>query len=104
MQEVIAPAILPTARELVQRHRDAGDLCCIVAATNGVGTAPIGKALGFEHLLCIELGTEGGDPLARFTGASVGIPTFREGQNHAHRELAGPARSLFAGLSAKLVL
>ena len=71
---------LPAARALVQRHLDAGDLCCIVTATNVFITAPIGKALGFEHLLGIELGTEGGDPRARFTGAPVGVPTFREGK------------------------
>jgi len=80
MKEVIAPAILPAARALVQRHIDAGDLCCIVTATNVFITKPIGKALGFEHLLGIDLGTEGGDPLARFTGTAVGVPTFREGK------------------------
>lgn len=80
MQEVITPAILPAARELVQRHIEAGDLCCIVTATNVFITKPIGKALGFDHLLGIELGTEGDDPLARYTGAAVGIPTFREGK------------------------
>ncbi|WP_144111118.1 HAD family hydrolase [Paraburkholderia sp. BCC1886] len=80
MQEVITPAILPAARELVRRHLDAGDLCCIVTATNVFITQPIGRALGFEHLLGIELGTEGGDPLARFTGNALGVPTFREGK------------------------
>jgi HAD superfamily hydrolase (TIGR01490 family) len=80
MSEVIVPAIRPAARELIQRHLDAGDLCCIVTATNVFVTAPIGKALGFEHLLGIELGTEGGDPLARYTGTAVGVPTFREGK------------------------
>lgn len=80
MQDVITPAILPAARELVQRHVDAGDLCCIVTATNVFITTPIGKALGFEHLLGIELGTEGDDPSARYTGTAVGVPTFREGK------------------------
>lgn len=80
MQQVISPAILPAARELVQRHLDAGDLCCIVTATNVFITAPIGKALGFEHLLGIDIGTEGDDPLGRYTGRSVGVPTFREGK------------------------
>ncbi|MFP3563997.1 HAD family hydrolase [Paraburkholderia sp. SIMBA_030] len=80
MQDVITPAILPAARELVQRHVEAGDLCCIVTATNVFITTPIGKALGFEHLLGIELATEGDDPLARYTGTAVGVPTFREGK------------------------
>lgn len=59
MKEVIVPAILPAAQALVRQHREAGDLCCIVTATNVFVTAPIGKALGFDHLLGIELGTEG---------------------------------------------
>lgn len=80
MEEVIVPAILPAARALVRQHREAGDLCCIVTATNVFVTAPIGKALGFDHLLGIELGTEGGDPLGRYTGTAVGTPTFREGK------------------------
>jgi HAD superfamily hydrolase (TIGR01490 family) len=80
MEEVIIPAIRPAARELIARHLNAGDLCCIVTATNVFVTTPIGKALGFEHLLGIELGTEGGDPLGRYTGMAVGVPTFREGK------------------------
>lgn len=80
MEEVIIPAIRPAARELIARHLGAGDLCCIVTATNVFVTAPIGKALGFEYLLGIELGTEGGDPLGRYTGMAVGVPTFREGK------------------------
>ncbi|MGF6769377.1 HAD superfamily hydrolase (TIGR01490 family) [Paraburkholderia sp. GAS199] len=80
MRDIIAPATLPAALDLVRRHHEAGDLCCIVTATNEFITQPIGKALGFEHLLGIQLGTEGGDPLGRFTGAALGVPTFREGK------------------------
>ncbi len=80
MTDVIEPAILPAARELIARHAEAGDLCCIVTATNAFVTAPIGRALGFEHLLAIELGTEGGDPAARYTGQPIGVATFREGK------------------------
>lgn len=95
MSEVITPAILPAARELVRRHIDAGDLCCIVTATNVFVTAPIGVALGFEHLLGIELGTEGDDPSARFTGKAVGVPTFREGKiTRTERWLASLGHSL----------
>ncbi|WP_414444519.1 HAD family hydrolase [Burkholderia sp. 22PA0106] len=80
MADVIEPAILPAARRLIAQHRDAGDLCCIVTASNAFVTEPIGRALGFEHLLAIELATEGGDPAARYTGAPVGVPSFREGK------------------------
>ncbi len=80
MQEVIVPAIRPAALALVKRHLDARDLCCIVTATNVFITKPIAKAFGVEHLLAIELGTEGGLPDSRYTGASVGVPSFREGK------------------------
>ncbi|WP_186200584.1 HAD family hydrolase [Burkholderia gladioli] len=80
MADVIEPAILPAARELIERHRQAGDLCCIVTASNAFVTGPIGRALGFEHLLAIELATEGGDPAARYTGAALGVASFREGK------------------------
>jgi len=80
MHEVILPAIRPAALALVKRHLDAGDLCCIVTATNVFITKPIAKALGIEHLLGIELGTEGEHPNGRYTGTSVGVPSFREGK------------------------
>lgn len=80
MRTVIEPAIRPEALALVRRHLDAGDLCCIVTATNAFVTAPIAKALGVEHLLAIDLDTEDGDPLGRYTGRSTGVVTFREGK------------------------
>lgn len=80
MKAVIEPAIRPRALALLKRHLDAGDLCCIVTATNEFITAPIAKALGVEHLLAIRLETEGGDPLGRYTGRSEGVVTFREGK------------------------
>jgi HAD superfamily hydrolase (TIGR01490 family) len=80
MIRVIEPAIRPEALALVRHHLDAGDLCCIVTATNVFVTAPIAKVLGIEHLLGIELGTDGGDPSARYTGRSTGVASFREGK------------------------
>lgn len=80
MKTVIEPAILPQALALLRRHLDAGDLCCIVTATNAFVTAPIATALGVEHLLAIDLDTEGDDPLGQYTGRSVGVVTFREGK------------------------
>jgi HAD superfamily hydrolase (TIGR01490 family) len=80
MKTVIEPAIRPEALALLRRHLDAGDLCCIVTATNAFVTAPIAKALGVEHLLAIDLDTEGDNPLGRYTGRSVGVVTFREGK------------------------
>src|SRR6478672_9183134 len=51
MREVIAPAIRPSARALLQKHVDAGDLVAIITATNAFVTAPIAQAFGVEHLI-----------------------------------------------------
>lgn len=76
MDEVIRPAIRPTALELVARHLDAGDLCAIVTATNEFVTGPIAKAFGVEHLIATTLECVDG----RFTGRARGTPTYREGK------------------------
>jgi HAD superfamily hydrolase (TIGR01490 family) len=76
MREVIAPAILPAARALVDRHRAHGDLCAIVTATNEFVTTPIAHAFGVEHL--IATGVELRDD--RYTGRPRGTPSFREGK------------------------
>src|SRR5690606_21641517 len=76
MRDVIAPAILPAARALVDRHRAHGDLCAIVTATNEFVTAPIARAFGVEHL--IATGIEQRDD--RYTGRPRGTPSFREGK------------------------
>ena len=80
MDEVIRPAITSQARELVDRHRENGDLCCIVTATNVFVTRPIAAEFGIEHLLGIELDTDDGTPGGAFTGRSTGVPSFREGK------------------------
>lgn len=99
MDEVIAPAIRPSARALVDRHRSSGDLCAIVTATNEFVTAPIARAFGVEHLIAtgIELLDD------RYTGRPRGTPSFREGKVRRTdewlasmgRSWAGFARSYF---------
>ncbi len=76
MAEVIEPALRPQARALVDRHRDRGDLCAIVTATNDFVTAPIARAFGIEHLVATRAERIDG----RFTGRSAGTPSFREGK------------------------
>ncbi|KAF1013669.1 MAG: HAD family hydrolase [Burkholderia sp.] len=80
MQEVIRPAMLPTALELVCRHREAGDLCCIVTATNAFVTRPIAAAFGVETLIACEVETVDGHPASDLTGRATGVPSFREGK------------------------
>jgi HAD superfamily hydrolase (TIGR01490 family) len=87
----ILPAITPAARELVGRHRAAGDLCAIVTATNSFVTGPIAREFGIEHLIATEPETLGG----RFTGKVSGVPSFREGKvSRLHAWLAAQGRRL----------
>jgi HAD superfamily hydrolase (TIGR01490 family) len=64
------------ARDLVGRHRVAGDVCVIITATNSFVTAPIARAFGVEHLIATEPEQIGGE----FTGRVAGVPSFREGK------------------------
>ena len=76
MRDVIEPHVRPSALALVARHRDAGDLCAVVTATNAFVTAPIARRFGIEHLVAtIPEQVDG-----RFTGGVRGEPCFREGK------------------------
>ena len=72
----ILPMISAAARGLVRRHREAGDLCAIITATNSFVTAPIAREFGVEHLIATEPEKRAG----RFTGRVSGTPCFREGK------------------------
>lgn len=76
MQEVIRPAIQAPAIELVREHHAAGDLCCLVSATNTWVIAPIARAFGFEH--CI--GTTPEYVQGRFTGRFTGVASYQAGK------------------------
>ncbi|MCL4774925.1 MAG: HAD family phosphatase [Burkholderiaceae bacterium] len=99
MDEVIAPAIRPQARALVDGHRRRGDLCAIVTATNEFVTAPIARAFGIEHLVATGVEEDAGG----YTGRPRGTPSFREGKVRRTdewlasigREWSGFARSWF---------
>jgi len=82
MDEVIAPAILPQAHKLLRQHFDAGDLVCIITATNRFVTAPIAKALGVEHLIAA---VPEEDAQGNLTGKLLGSPTSGPGKvTHTH--------------------
>ncbi|MBL8350647.1 MAG: HAD family phosphatase [Burkholderiaceae bacterium] len=98
--EVMQPQFRAPAFDLLQRHRDAGDLVAIVTATNEFVTRPIAEAFGVEHLLAVELER---DAAGAATGRIAGVPSFREGkiarvhqwlQRLGHR-LDGFERSVF---------
>jgi HAD superfamily hydrolase (TIGR01490 family) len=76
MQNRILPLITPSARELVNKHKLAGDLCVVITATNSFVTGPIAHALGVSHLIATEPEQKDGE----FTGRVSGPPCFREGK------------------------
>ena len=80
MKEVIHGQLHQSALDLVKRHQDAGDLCCVITATNSFVTRPIVESFGIEHLIATEPATINNDPLANYTGQVKGIPNFREGK------------------------
>ena len=77
MREVIAPALRPAARELVESHRRRGDRLALVTSTNDFITAPIAAVLAIDTLIAtrLELDADGAP-----TGRIAGVPAFREGK------------------------
>jgi HAD superfamily hydrolase (TIGR01490 family) len=91
MADKITPMMLPAARALVERHRDAGDELLIITATNSFITRPIAAALGIDELIACE--GEIVDGL--YTGEPAGVPAFHEGKVVRLRQwLAGRSTSL----------
>src|SRR3546814_20290601 len=76
MAEVVRPAILPSAQDLVHRHMADGDLCAIVTATNEFVTAPIARAFGIPHLIATIAQMRDG----RYTGRLQGTHSFQAGK------------------------
>ncbi len=76
MREQALGMITQSARNLVNRHRAAGDVCVIITATNSFVTAPIAREFAVEHLIATEPEHRNGE----FTGAVSDVPCFREGK------------------------
>jgi HAD superfamily hydrolase (TIGR01490 family) len=76
LDSVIAPMILQSGRDLVNQHRDQGETCIIVTATNSFITKPIAQQFGVDILLATDV--EEVDGL--LTGKIEGIPCYQEGK------------------------
>lgn len=76
LRERIEPMITAGARELVERHRAAGDTLVLITATNSFVTRPIADLLRIEHLIATEPRRVDG----RFVAEIEGTPAFREGK------------------------
>jgi HAD superfamily hydrolase (TIGR01490 family) len=59
---------------LVERHRQAGDLCAIVTATTRFVAEPFARLFGIEHLVATEWLAVDGVP----TGEIDGLPCYRD--------------------------
>jgi len=80
LREVVEPAIRDEALALVRRHRDRGDLCCLVTATNDFVTAPIAATFGIPALVATRAETVDGRADSAYTGRVAGIPSFGAGK------------------------
>jgi HAD superfamily hydrolase (TIGR01490 family) len=76
VEQKIRPILLQAARELIARHRQAGDRLMVITATNRFVTEPIVGLYGIEHLIATTPEFVDG----RFTGRYVDIPSFQEGK------------------------
>jgi HAD superfamily hydrolase (TIGR01490 family) len=76
MREQVAGMITQSARDLVDSHRAAGDVCVIITATNSFVTTPIAREFGIENLIATEPEHKNGE----FTGNVADVPCFREGK------------------------
>lgn len=72
----IKPMLIDKAMELVTRHRQSGDFCLIITATNNFITGPIADLFAIDTLLAtdVELVDE------MLTGRIEGIPCYQEGK------------------------
>jgi HAD superfamily hydrolase (TIGR01490 family) len=76
IEEKIKPIMLPPARALIAKHREAGDTLLVITATNRFVTEPIVRLFEIEHLLATSPEMVDG----RYTGRFAGIPCFQEGK------------------------
>lgn len=76
IQKIITPLLLPTAKELVNKHKNKGDTIMVITATNRFVTEPIVRLFGIANLLATTPEYINGS----FTGGFNGIPCFQEGK------------------------
>ncbi|MET0069784.1 MAG: HAD family hydrolase [Candidatus Thiodiazotropha sp.] len=82
LESKITPIISPQSRQLVEKHRSAGDTLLIITATNAFVTGPIAQRFGIDHLIATEPETLDG----HYTGEVAGEPSFREGKVNRLRD------------------
>lgn len=76
MSSTVETMILPKAQILLREHRDNGDYCLIITATNHFVTAPIAVRLGVDDLIATDLELVDDN----YTGKVQGVPSFQSGK------------------------
>lgn len=76
IEEVIKPIMLDAARDLVDKHRSAGDTLLVITATNRFVTEPIVSLYGIDNLLATTPEKING----QYTGKFHGTPCFQAGK------------------------
>lgn len=85
VRQIIRPAVLPQALELVEKARQSADEVLLITATNEFVAEPIAPLFGINHCIAVELEEAADVPGAAdgeqwFSGNIKGIPSFREGK------------------------
>ncbi len=75
--QYVLPEIQARGREIVDSHKQAGDLVAIVTAATQYVARPVARELGIDHVVCseIEVGADG-----RFTGKVIEPLCYGEGK------------------------
>lgn len=76
IREIITPLLLQPARQLIDKHRNKGDILLVITATNRFVTEPVVKLYGIDNLLATTPEMKDG----KYTGGFNGIPCFRDGK------------------------
>lgn len=76
IESMIQPRIYREGEALLQKHKTQGDTLLLISATGAHLVGPIGRRLGVNAIMAIDLEKNA----HCFTGNITGIPTFREGK------------------------
>ncbi|ATG90901.1 HAD family hydrolase [Methylomonas koyamae] len=93
IDSLIKPIMLEAARELIDRHSQAGDTLLVITATNRFVTEPIVKLYGIDNLLATTPEFKDG----RYTGKFEGTPCFQQGKVELLRDWLAESAETLAG-------
>ncbi|MEN8713085.1 MAG: HAD family hydrolase [Arenicellales bacterium] len=82
IENFIKPIITEQALELVDKHRQQGDVLLIITATNDFVTRPIADLFGIDDLIATNAELKNN----QYTGAVSGTPCFQKGKISRLRE------------------